>query len=103
MYKEVIDNFDFSYCGNITDVNKVVQLWTKNVLEVAETNIQNKLVMIRHGDKPWFNNYLRRLLRKKKKAHRDAKKSNTPSLWNKFRTLIMTFSCFFFCLLHSFT
>ena len=36
---------------------------------------------------PWFNNEIRKIIRKRKRAHRHAKKVNTPTSWEKFRSL----------------
>ena len=49
---------------------------TKSLLDAAHQCIPSKIVTIRPNDKPWFNNYLRRLLRTKNRAHNTAKKSN---------------------------
>ena len=62
----------------------MVQRWTDSILQLAESNIPNRLVIVRQDDKPWFNIELRRLLRKKKRAHNDAKKYNNPRYGTKF-------------------
>lgn len=49
--------------------------------------IPNKIVTIRPSDPPWFTCYLRKLIRKRKRAHKKAKLKNTHECWRKFRKL----------------
>ena len=58
---------------------------TKSLLDAAHQCIPSKIVTIRPNDKPWFNNYLQRLLRTKNRAHNTAKKSNNIEDWAIFR------------------
>ncbi len=58
-----------------------------SIINAASDTIPNKLVTIRPNDIPWFNNNIRKLLRKRKKAHKKAKLANTESAWSEFRKL----------------
>ena len=58
---------------------------TKSLLDAAHQRIPSKIVTLRPNDKPWFNNYLRRLLCTKNRAHNTAKKSNNIEDWAIFR------------------
>ena len=58
---------------------------TKSLLDAAHQCIHSKIVTIRPNDKPWFNNYLRRLLRTKNRSHNTTKKSNKIEDWAIFR------------------
>ncbi len=58
-----------------------------SIINAASETIPNKLVTIRPNDIPWFNNNIRKLLRKRKKAHKKAKLANTESAWSEFRKL----------------
>ena len=50
-------------------------------------HIPNKIVTIRKNDPPWFNNSIRKIIRRRKRAHRKAKRTNEPNHWAKFRSL----------------
>ena len=86
-YKEAIDNCDFEFCNNISDINNTVEQWTNKIYNLALNHIPNKLVTVRNNDKLWYCNELRKLLRKKKRLHKIAKDSNTVNNWNRFKTI----------------
>ena len=65
-YKTEIENFDFSFCNNIIDINETVVKWNESVINIAKNNIPNMMVMVRPFDKPWFDSNLRYLLMKKR-------------------------------------
>ena len=81
-----LQDVDFSFCNDIKDLDETVDHWTNLVLNTASETIPNKLVRIRYRDKPWFNGYLRRLLRKKKRLFKKAKLSNNLVDWDNFKT-----------------
>ena len=84
-YRQALQNTNWEECfSDETDINAVVNLWTKKVLTTAETSIKNKNVCIRPCDKPWFNNHLRRLLRRKNKLYKKAKHSKLQQDWENF-------------------
>ena len=62
-------------------------MWTKKLLDIAKQTIPNKLVTVRPNDKPWFNNVLRHLLRKKTRAYNYAKSVDTLNAWDKFKKI----------------
>ena len=84
-YKIALDNFDFNFCDDITDIDEVVVRWSDSIIALAKGTIPNREVMIRPLDKPWFDSSLRKLLRKKKRLHTVAKKFNTTDKWVKFK------------------
>ena len=55
-------------------------------LNVARTNIPNKMVTIRPHDSPWFTTHLRLLKRKCHRAFKKFKKTSAPTDWNRYRT-----------------
>ena len=85
LYRETIDSYNWEECFHDQDINKSVESWTGKILEIAKSTIPNKDVVIRPNDKPWYNNALRKLCRKKNRSHRYAKSHNTPESWERFR------------------
>ena len=85
VFRENLKNTDFSFCNNITNIDETCEKWTQTFLKIAKNSILCKMVTVRPNDKPWFNSFLRRLLRKKNRAHHFAKKSNTNISWQYFR------------------
>ena len=50
-------------------------------------HIHHKLVTVRPNDKLWYGNNLRKLLRKKRRAHQTAKCKKTNFYWQKFKII----------------
>lgn len=67
------------------DVDESCNNLTNQILSAAANHIPSKLVTVRQNDKPWYNNYLRRLLRVKNRYHAIAKRSNKSDDWVMFR------------------
>ncbi|XP_045166981.2 uncharacterized protein LOC123530276 [Mercenaria mercenaria] len=67
------------------DLEKVTQDITESILSAASESIPNKVVTIRPNNIPWLNTKLRKLIRKRNKIHKRAKKSNTVESWATFR------------------
>jgi hypothetical protein len=67
---ENLNNSDFSFCDDITDVNEACKKWTDLFITNVEISIPSTVALIRPNDKPWYNNYLRRLLRIKNRAEK---------------------------------
>ena len=76
---------DWSPCFKQANINGACLKWNEMFLNLASQYIPNKVVNVRTNDKPWFNSELTKLLRQKNKAHRRAKRSNSPGDWANFR------------------
>ena len=87
LFSESVQNIDFSFCDNITNINAACEHWSNEFMSMAKVSVPNKMVVVRPNDKPWFTNVHRRLLRRKNKVHKQAKSRNTPELWEKFREI----------------
>ena len=57
------------------------------VLDSAKACIPNKVVRIKPSDVPWMNQELKLLIRRRKRAYRIAKRTNTTCNWSTFRRL----------------
>ncbi|CAC5395380.1 unnamed protein product [Mytilus coruscus] len=69
------------------DVNEISTRITSAVINAAELSIPNKIITVRKSEPPWMNNIVRRLIRKKNRIHRKAKRYNNASTWTKFRRI----------------
>ena len=69
------------------DVNESCKNVTALILRTAEKFIPCKTVVIRKNDSPWMHNSLRRLIRKRRRAHSRAKKTNKPAHWQQYRSI----------------
>ena len=49
--------------------------------------IPSKIITVRKNQPQWFTSNIRKLIRKKNRIHRKARRSNSPSDWNKFRRI----------------
>jgi hypothetical protein len=90
-FKCKLSDTDFNFTKNIDNIDNTCELWTNKFLNVAKSCIPNKTVLVRPTDKPWYNNKLRRLLRKKTRIHNYAKRNNSEFLWAKFRKVRNTY------------
>ena len=70
------DNFNI-YAENVTS----------KILEFCKRTILNKTITVRLLDLPWINNEIRKIIRKRKRAHKHAKKVNTPNNWKNLENL----------------
>ena len=69
------------------DVNKHALNLSNQITSLAMECIPNRLTRIRPGEPYWINSGIKRLIRKRKRAYRKAKRSGILQHWNKFRNL----------------
>ena len=67
------------------DVNKHALNLSNQITSLAMECIPNRLTRIRPGEPYWINSGIKRLIRKRKRAYRKAKRSGILQHWNKFR------------------
>ena len=80
--------YDFDWTTvEYDNINTYAENFTNKILEFCEYAIPSKVVTIRPSDPPWVTNALRNAIRKRKRAHKFAKRHNTPEAWRKFRKL----------------
>ena len=60
---------------------------TNRLISIAKECIPNKTVRIRPSDPLWLTCYIKRYIRKRKRAYRKAKHTNSRINWNKFKKL----------------
>ena len=84
-YREAIHNYDWDSCFVSEDIDVIAESWSGKLLEIAKAHIPNKEVTIRPDDKPWYNNRLRLLCRKKIRLYKLFKRNKTDFNWNNFK------------------
>ena len=85
-YRDCLSKVDWDTILN-DDVNESCKNVTALILRTAENFIPSKTVVIRKNDSPWMHNSLRRLIRKRRRAHSRAKKTNKPVHWHHYRNI----------------
>jgi hypothetical protein len=86
-FRHELADINFEAIIDVNEASTAAKEFSDKFLEVAKNSIPNKLVTVRPSDKPWFKGELRKLLRRKNRAHRKAKLHNTPELWATFRSI----------------
>ena len=69
------------------DIDTYAQNITTHIISLAKDCIPNKTIRIRPSDPPWLTSYLKKYIRKRKRAYRRARRTNLASHWAKFRRL----------------
>ena len=70
-----------------SDINVYAKRLIDKILEISKDCIPNKIVTIRPSDPPWMSTSIKRYIRKRKRAYRRAKQTNSMNDWNTFRRL----------------
>ena len=84
-FKLAIERCNWEECFTDDNIETATEMWTNKLLNIAKQTIPNKEVTVRPDDKPWYNNMLRRLCRKKERLHKKAKQYNTLVAWATYR------------------
>ena len=83
---QLIIDFDWSTIKS-EDINTYAENFTDKLMEFCSLAIPNKMVTIRPSAPPWLNSHIRRAIRKRKRAHKFAKRLNNEESWRKYRGL----------------
>ena len=90
-FRKALLNYNWDECFTNLDVDNACLKWTETVLNIARSFIPNKVVLIRPNDSPWFNNELRRLLRKMKRLFKKARSTLNADHWDQYKTIKVEF------------
>ena len=82
--KAIID-YDWNICFTTDDINQISSRFTESFLNLALQYIPNKVVTIRTHNKPWYNNVLRALSRRRDLLFHKARSNNTFDSWQNYR------------------
>lgn len=69
------------------DIDTFAQNITEQLISLSKACIPNKSVRIRPADPPWLTTNIRKHIRKRKRAYKKAKLTNSAHNWNKFKNL----------------
>ncbi|KAK3099985.1 hypothetical protein FSP39_012969 [Pinctada imbricata] len=70
---EEIQQFDWSELLSVNDIDDACLKFTDKFLALINKYIPSKMVTIRNKDKPWFNSFIRREIRKRDRLRKKAK------------------------------
>ena len=65
------------------DINTYCENLTEHLQSITEMCIPNKVITIRPSDPPWITTFIKRHIRKRKRAYKRAKQTNLPIHWTK--------------------
>ena len=82
--KALLTNWDNLYDA---DINKYAQNISNHIIMVAKECIPNRKTRIKPDEPAWINSEIRRLIKKRKRAFRKAKRTNLSGHWVKFKQL----------------
>jgi hypothetical protein len=85
MFRTELQNFNFDECFQTNDVNDAAKRWTESFLNVARTQIPNKVVTIRPNDSPWYTNELRLMKRRLQRLFHKHKSRGQPADWENYK------------------
>ena len=69
------------------DINIYSANITEKLLEISKLCIPNKIIRIRPSEPTWMNSSIKKFIRKRKRAFRKAKRSQSPAHWAKFKQI----------------
>ena len=69
------------------DINTHANNVTDYILSISKLYIPNKNIKVRPSDPPWLTTFIKRYIRKRKRAYRKAKQTDLQYHWDKFRKL----------------
>ena len=88
-YRQILTEVDLYTIVNSAqdNVDSIARKLNTSILNAAEQSITNKIVTIRPTDSPWMHNEIRKLIRQRKRVHKQAKRTNNDHKWAKYRRL----------------
>ena len=69
------------------NINDIMTELTNEILDISSETIPNKIITVRQNDLPWLNYNIRKLIRKRDRIRREAKKNKNEHTWAIFRAI----------------
>ena len=85
LYSDILWNTDWDYLIDNTDLDTAVDNVTNTIFKVTEIAITNKTVCIRKHHPPWINGSIRKMIRKRRRLHNEAKRTNNENDRSNYR------------------
>ncbi|KAK3098188.1 hypothetical protein FSP39_017040 [Pinctada imbricata] len=79
-------NWDEIIDDNI-HIDRCVMNFNNQIIKIAEECIPNKIITVRQNELPWVDSHIRRLIRRRNRYRKKAKRINSEYLWNKFKII----------------
>lgn len=81
-----IANTDWNSFKN-SNIDTYASNITNHIMKLSKECIPNKVINVRNSDPPWMHNELRKLMRKRKRAYDNAKRTKNPQHWTAYKKL----------------
>ena len=78
--------FDWDHIKD-NDINIYANNINTTVISLAKECIPNRCIKIKPSEPPWINSTIKRNIRKRKRAYKKVKRTNSESDWKKFKSL----------------
>ena len=77
-FKQYLSNVDWDSLISSNNVNDLTTNITNAILDAAELCIPSKIITVRKNQPQWLTSNIRKLIGKKNRIHRKARRSNSP-------------------------
>ena len=84
-FRNILATTDWNFISNEQNLDLIVENFNNVLLQAADKSIPNKIATIRPTEYPWINGLIRKLIRKRKRLYRKAKRTNSEQVWQKFK------------------
>lgn len=84
-FRHKLSQINWDHVFSTNNINESADKFTDSIITAAKASIPNKTVTIRPTEPDWINAHIKREIRKRKRAFRNAKRKNTVTSWNKFK------------------
>ena len=75
-YRNKLESTDWdSIIDSSEDINEIAQKFTDKILDIASDSIPNRIISCRKNDLPWITNEIKKLIRKRNRLRKKAKKN----------------------------
>ena len=82
-----LDEVNWHLIDDIPDIDTAVAAWSSMFTDVADRHAPIKKLRVKGCSTPWLMSDLSTAMRERDSYHRKAIRSNSPSMWKKFRKL----------------
>ncbi|CAC5381576.1 unnamed protein product [Mytilus coruscus] len=87
LFRNTLSEADWDTIIASDSVDEVTENITNTILQATAISIPNKIITVRKNSPVWLKNDIKKIIRKKNRIHRKAKKFNKQSDWNKFKKI----------------
>ena len=85
-FRHKLGQSDWDHVFSTNNINECADKFADMITSAAKFSIPNKTITLRPTEPNWINSHIKREIRKRKRLFRNAKRRNTITSWNKFKT-----------------